>query len=354
MSIAITADLHLTSRAEHPHRFEALEDMLEQVLKENINTLVIAGDLFHENRRDFHEFESLLNSSLFRLIRVVVIPGNHDPYLKQNSFSNPNIQVVSKPQWLNVDDPGLPFLFLPYKSGISAGDQLALFREEIPSREFVLVSHGDYVTGKQPPNPMERGIYMPLTRTDLETYLPIRVFLGHTHIPFELNRITSPGSPAAMDPSETGRRSFCIYNPVTNLIERRTISRGPIYIQDKILVFPSENSTDLIRDDIHRKIMSWGITESELNRVLLQLKFSGCSPNKVHLKEVIRDALSGFTLFPSGEPDLSEVLAEDDPALAGVVELALKKAGDLSLTDTEGNPELTEIQRAIFRLVYGE
>ena len=151
MTIAITADLHLTTRAEHPQRFAALEDILNQMLACGSQTLVIAGDLFDENRRDFHEFEEIVARQDFRSLRVVIIPGNHDVTLKQSSFSLPQLLIIDHPQLAWLEEDGLPFLFLPYKPGVSSGDHLAAFREKISPLEFVLVGHGDFISGVRTP-----------------------------------------------------------------------------------------------------------------------------------------------------------------------------------------------------------
>ena len=48
MKIAITADLHLTTKKEHPERFNALKEILEHLRRENVPPLIIAGDLFDQ------------------------------------------------------------------------------------------------------------------------------------------------------------------------------------------------------------------------------------------------------------------------------------------------------------------
>jgi DNA repair exonuclease SbcCD nuclease subunit len=53
MIVAVTADLHLTERETHPERFDALDNILEQAVREGIGTLIIAGDLFDEDCRNY-------------------------------------------------------------------------------------------------------------------------------------------------------------------------------------------------------------------------------------------------------------------------------------------------------------
>ena len=52
MKIAVTADLHLTSRVRNPERYHALANILEQLADRKIDNLVIAGDLFDASCND--------------------------------------------------------------------------------------------------------------------------------------------------------------------------------------------------------------------------------------------------------------------------------------------------------------
>ena len=48
MKIALTADLHLTSKDKYPERYNALENILDQVVANKIEILIIqiTSDLF--------------------------------------------------------------------------------------------------------------------------------------------------------------------------------------------------------------------------------------------------------------------------------------------------------------------
>ena len=46
MKIAFTADCHLTTQAKNPERFQALSNIFKQCKDNDIQLLVIAGDLF--------------------------------------------------------------------------------------------------------------------------------------------------------------------------------------------------------------------------------------------------------------------------------------------------------------------
>jgi len=265
MTVAITADLHLTSREEHPARFDALEDILEQMLSASITTLVVAGDLFDQDRRDVHELEALLRRPEYRELHIVILPGNHDAALNQSSFSAANVLVMESPRLVYLEEGGLPFFFLPYKSGESAGARLVPFRDQLPPDGWFLVSHGDFTSGPTAPNPHEPGVYMPLTRADVSAFQPVRAFLGHTHVPFQSERVISPGSPAAVDASETGLRGFWVVDPQHDSIEHRTVNRGPIYMKENFLIVPSPDETTVLKEEITRRVQGWGFTPSSVS-----------------------------------------------------------------------------------------
>ncbi len=353
MSIALTADLHLTSRAEHPARFAALQDILEQMLGAGIETLVIAGDLFDQNRRDVHEFEDVVRQASFRGTHIIILPGNHDTGLTQSSFTAPNVLVMDQPRLVALEEGGLPFLFLPYRAGVSAGSQLVPFKNDLKPDGWFLVSHGDYMSGPAAPNPLEPGVYMPLTRADVSAYQPVRAFLGHIHVPFQSERVLSPGSPAAVDSSETGPRAFWLIDPQHDTVERRMIRSGPIYMKEDFLIVPSEDEAAALREDILRRVAAWGLPPQDYQRVKLQAAFTGCAADRSALPAAIREALGEISLYPGDEPDLSHVLAEDDPSLAAAAALALDKASAIHLAETDALPTAGEINRAVLRLIYG-
>jgi len=69
MKIAITADLHLTSRQQRPDRFAALKNIFVQLHTLQIDTLIIAGDLHDATYDNFSEFEALCRLPENRVIQ---------------------------------------------------------------------------------------------------------------------------------------------------------------------------------------------------------------------------------------------------------------------------------------------
>jgi len=353
MTVALTADLHLTTRAEDPARFDALEDILDCMCIANVETLVIAGDLFDRDRRDVHEFEALLKQPDYRGLHIVVLPGNHDAMLTQSSFALANVLVMDSPRLVYLEEGGLPFFFLPYAAGEAVGARLVPYRDQLKPDGWYLVTHGDFASGLAVPNPCEPGIYMPLTRADVAAFQPARVFLGHTHLPYQSERVISPGSPSAVDPSETGRRGFWLIDPVTDTLEARYVNRGPIYMKEDFLVVPTAGGLDMLKSDIARRIEGWGFSPEERERVRLRASFTGCAADRSALRGAVFEALGSIRLIPDSGPDFSNVIAGDDPALASSAMLALQKAAALGFTETAAAPTTDDVNRAVLRLIYG-
>ena len=99
MKIAITADCHLTTIEDHPERYQAFENILDQLVKRNIEVLIVAGDLFDKGMTNYADFEGICRKKKYQTIQIRVLPGNHDPNLKEGNFTAPNINVISEPNW---------------------------------------------------------------------------------------------------------------------------------------------------------------------------------------------------------------------------------------------------------------
>ena len=75
MTVALTADVHLRTKIDHPERYNALENILEQIEAEGIKILIIAGDLFDKDFRNYADFEKLCKKHPD--VQLEIIPGNH-------------------------------------------------------------------------------------------------------------------------------------------------------------------------------------------------------------------------------------------------------------------------------------
>ena len=174
MKIAITADVHLKSQKEHPERYNALKNIFDQMVKDGINTLIIAGDTFDTTSHDYITLENFCRTNKPESIKLLIIPGNHDPHIDNTHFAIEGIDVITEPIFTKLGDSGFDFLLLPYRKGETMGEHIAMHKARLIDRKWILVGHGDWYEGLKDLNPLEDGTYMPLTRPDIQRYKPFK------------------------------------------------------------------------------------------------------------------------------------------------------------------------------------
>lgn len=352
MEIAVTADLHLTAKSKHPERFHALEDILKQMLRSKIGILVVAGDLFDEENRNTSEFELLCKDPKYRSIQFHIIPGNHDLRLSAKSFASENITVYSQPELKQFDLMSLPLLFLPFRKEQTMGEALAPFDSQIRRGEWILVGHGDWVEGMNEPNPLEPGVYMPLTRTDIESTQPARAILGHIHKPYDKETVLYPGSPCGLDITETGRRRFLVLDAETGSVKSKPVATDVLFFDEWLITLPVENEEPFVQEKLAVMMKSWKISESEKNRVTIRLKVSGYTTDKSRLMKTICNVCKGMRFYPDDEPDLSEVSVSEDVERAGVAERVRRVIDAMEWPDSPDAPSREAAFLHALRAIY--
>lgn len=293
MRIAITGDLHLKTLKESEERYKALEEIIKICQNNNIENIIIAGDLFDENFNNFYDFDALCRTN--SNIRFYIIPGNHDVQIQQNHFSTSNIKIFNVPEIEYFD--GYPFLFVPYNRGKSLDELLAEFwhNKDIPT-EWVLIGHGDYVSSVKIFNEYEKGIYMPISTKAISIYNPSKVILGHIHKPNEIGKVIYPGSPFPLDINETGKKSFLIFDTATTKINRIDIPSQVIYFIETILVVPIQNEEDYVFNQLTKIIKSWELEDCEIEKVVLRLYLKGFTKNYQNIINFILQLLQKFKI----------------------------------------------------------
>ncbi len=354
MKIAVTADLHLTSFKDHPERYHALENILDQMLKADIRTLIIAGDLFHADFRNYTEFEGVCQKPRYRDVQFHIIPGNHDGRIESRKFVVENVTVHSQPVIHTFDLMSLPFLFLPYQKGKNMGEVIILFHSELSPNGWILIGHGDWIEGMREPNPFEPGIYMPLTRSDIERFKPAQVILGHIHKPLDRNSIHYTGSPCGLDITETGKRRFLVIDSENGSIESRIVDTDIIYFDESFIVLPVEDEKHFIENQIQSRMKEWHIKESEKNKVKLRVKINGYCKDKNGLMMTLKESFEKCPFYQDQEPDLSSVFISDDVDREEITRRVLEKIGDLKWPQNEDEPGKEEIMLKALHVIYGD
>lgn len=359
MKIAITSDIHLKSISsktaqlppegiaesamQNPERFNALRNILEQMLEEQISHLIIAGDLFDQKSQDYSVFDLLAGQPKYSEISFYIIPGNHDPLISGKHFTAKNIQVFNEPEITAFKGSQVQLLFVPYMPGRSMGEVMAGYieknREEslAPGSSWILIGHGDYLGGNAEPNIYEKGIYMPLSRRDIEYYGPAKAILGHIHKKMQAGKVIYPGSPCGMDINETGKKSFVVLDLNDLSIAEKTIDTDVIFINEAIVMLPAENEQAYIEERIEELIKNLDLNREEIGKVRLRLKLSGYSRDKNRLEKIIKNCLAGFTYYDASGPDLSEVFLFEDIERISIVQRVKDKIELISKEGSQNN-----------------
>jgi DNA repair exonuclease SbcCD nuclease subunit len=324
MKIAITADVHLKTETSSPERFNALRDVMNQVVKENIDTVIIAGDLFDMESRNYSLFDSICKDKKYSGLNFHIIPGNHDQLVSNKYFTADNITVYTEPKLVFLEEGGPGFFFIPYVAGGSIGEVLAKDRSSLSGR-WLLVGHGDYLSGTKNPNSYESGMYMPLGRSDIEYYNPARVILGHIHKKMQSGKVCYPGSPCGMDINETGKRSFMVLDTNDLSFTEKTVNTDYIYFSESLLAVPVADEFEYIKKKIASMIESWDLKAEEAPMARIRISVSGyCSDLKL-LQSTISQSLLNYKFYNDEGPDFSGVSVFDEPERVSIVERVRKK-----------------------------
>jgi DNA repair exonuclease SbcCD nuclease subunit len=353
MKIAITADSHLTSQAKNPERFLALKNIFKQCRENNVQLLIIAGDLFDNELPNYSEFEDLYRSIATSDLATVIIPGNHDHRLHQEALIDIGLVVYSDPTLQPLND-SRKILFLPYQHHQTMGEIIAGYSEELKDQRWILVSHGDWTGGRNTPNPYEKGLYMPLTQTDLAIYQPELVFLGHIHLAQEDKNLYYPGSPCPLDISETGLRRFLVLDTDKGEIKSHLVDSPLIYFDERFVMLPVENGLDLLLTDINDRIKSWQLPPGWENRVQIRVEISGsCSAGRANVQKAAKQAFSNFTFYRGDEPNLSNLIHSIDPDKTEISNQIKTWIDDLEWIPAENLPSKTDILEQALRIIHG-
>ncbi|GAH52714.1 unnamed protein product, partial [marine sediment metagenome] len=212
------------------------------------------------------------------------------------------------------------------------GEIIAKYKDTLPER-WLLIGHGDYLSGIRTPNPYEPGIYMPLSRTDVEYYKPTKVILGHIHKKMELGRVYYVGSPCGLDINERGKRSFFIIDTKNLEITTEIVDTDYIFFNEILVALPTLSEFDYIKNKIKEMIKKWEISESDVPKVRVRLKVKGYTSNKSKLQNIIKESFADFTFYNDEKPDLSKVSIFNDPERIRIVEKAKEEIERLGWND---------------------
>jgi len=214
MKFLHTADVHLHSN--FPQRMEALEAIAQLGRDENIDALLIAGDLF-----DDHHQAEILRGKVRRLFsnlpyKVLAIPGNHDERaFSEDAFYGSDFTALTEVPFSVQDLAEWRIVAVPYGDGSFAPLREPLRSAVAPDKKNILMLHCSWslphYTGEDYGGDDLR--YLPVTEASLRDLGYNYILAGHFHTAYRQRRLPCgslfvyPGSPVSVSAKEQGRRS---------------------------------------------------------------------------------------------------------------------------------------------------
>lgn len=349
MRIAITADVHLASKKTHPERYNAFIDILEKVSKQKIEHLIIAGDLFDAAYNNYAEFDRI--ASQYKQIKMHIIPGNHDQDIDSKVITSKNIEVYTKPIIKNID---LKFLFLPYDNNVVMGKAIASNADSLKPNQWILVGHGDWESGMKASNPLEPGVYMPLSQRDINAYKPAHTFLGHIHKPTDEELLCYPGSPCGLDINETGKRRFLIFDTKDLSVLSKPIETDFIFFNETFSILPLDDEESYIKKQIKQRVKGWEITSKEIPNVRIRVKIRGYSTDKRKLKEVVDEEFKDYMFYDDEIVDLSNVFKSANIEREEISRRVATRIEQLNWPQEPYQPSHDDILFHALKTIYGD
>jgi len=292
MRILVTADVHLS--ANHPERQEALEDLIRIGVEEDIDYLLIAGDMFDAGV-DVDEMKTgirdLFSDNGFQ---TFVIPGNHDEdAFRDEDYFGEDIEVLSEQPFTQVDLGEVNLLAMPFVDGNFGeyvDDVYAARNEETLN---VLMLHGTLstTTGKVFG---EESRYLPFTPEQLLETGADYVFAGHIHSsPTKRSfggdecAFAYPGSPVSITTKETDRRGVWLFDTDDNELRERVVE-SHYYVPEELDLSPGEAEAKL--EELQDRL-----TDQDLENATLLVEPAGFIEMDAgtffeQLEEIIEDA----------------------------------------------------------------
>jgi len=246
-----TADLHLTSRDNK--RLEVLNWIVEKSNALNIDTVIIAGDLF-DSDTDANQLRQKVREIFKKTsAEILIVPGNHDEnsYSPGGEFGSNVHLLIEKPYQILVKD-SIKIVAFPYQN-----IKFSEFKKDLPEDIDILIIHGTV---------LDPSFSYLLTDEDIE-YLPIYpasledtaryVAFGHFHtryllVDYKKTKVCYPGAPVALSTKCTKER-VVVYVEMDreNLkIEPLKIEISPFWRRLEYFVYPD------IEETIFKKIQS--------------------------------------------------------------------------------------------------
>jgi hypothetical protein len=154
-----------------------------------------------------------------------------------------------------------------------------------------------------------------------------------------------------MDITETGRRRFVTFDPLSNAVESHQVDSQYIFFNRTFTIFPVDNEAAAVEGKLQSWIASWELAPTEKSKARVRVKLCGYATDKNQLKQVVLNTLNSYQL--EKEPDLDEVSIATDLRRGQILNLVKERIGGLNWPEGPDEPGQDQILLAAIRRVYG-
>ena len=276
MKIIHTSDLHLNSK--NPERIKALEAIISLGISEDVDLVLVAGDLFDSNQ-EADKLRPVLRDLLSSLpFKVLSIPGNHDykAYSSDLNFGN-DIKILLKNPFEAYETDEVKIMAVPYSNQNFNDIATSLSVEVDPSKINILLIHCslDMPYLKEDEfGDEERQLYLPVKSRVLADVGFDYVFAGHFHSRSTESKIsdktifTYSGSPVSITRKETGKRRVYFLDtslPKDEMLYFKTLDT--FYFDEINLTFYPGKEENVL-GDFSKKLQEYDTANVNLNILL--------------------------------------------------------------------------------------
>lgn len=247
---------------------KALKKVIEYIKENEIPYLFICGDLYEHEYVKQSTIEYINN--LFKEIqdtKIYIVPGNHDPYLKNSYYNkfnwNKNVHIftsnIEKISENNIDIYGFGFDSFYMKDSKYLNLQI-----ENKEKINILLTHGSLEGGTA-----EDMEYNPMNKTNLNNLNFNYIALGHIHKTNykEEKNIIYPGSTISFGFDELGTHGMIVGEIEENT---KALNLQFVQIDDKEFVECEINITEIsTKEELIEKINLKEIEENKYYKIIL-------------------------------------------------------------------------------------
>jgi hypothetical protein len=215
-----------------------------------------------------------------------------------------------------------------------------------------LISHGDWESGLRAPDPNEPGVYMPLTRADLEAYDPTVALLGHIHTPYDGPAIYYPGSPCPLDINETGLRRFLIFDTADLSVRPQRVDSPRLFFNETVVMLPVEDERAYLQAELMQRIQDWNLPAGWEERVRQRLRVIGYAVDRPAVEAVAQEVMADYAFYDDG-PDLSDLNHAVDTDRIHIARQVREWIEQLEWPAGDAEPAAEDIALEALRAIWG-